>query len=84
MNKMSFTKKISEELNVDLDYAKRIIKSFDEYPMVGRENKNKIIASLIEELNISEDEADNIYNVVSAIAAKAVKDKLLHPFKKED
>lgn len=47
-------------------------------------NKEKTINTLIERMNVTEEKADELYNIASGIIATAIKDKLKHPFKSQD
>ena len=63
------------------EYATKIANLLEDNFIIGKKNKEKTINHLIEELNISEEEADNIYNVSSSIIVGEIKNKLKHPFK---
>lgn len=84
MNKTGFIKEISKQLNVSENEAILIENVFEEFPMIGKKNKQNIVNLLIERLNYSEEQADEIYNKVSNIAITEVKDKIRHPFKSKD
>ena len=84
MNKTGFIKKLSEELGYDEGKCTIINSIIEEHFIIGKNNKEKILGDLIEKLGISEAEANKIYNTVAEVFAVNIKNKLLHPFKKED
>ena len=83
MNKTGFIKKLEEKLGYDEGKCTIISSIIDDHFIVGVNNKDKIKADLKEKLGIGEEEADKIYNVVSETIAVGLKDKILHPFKKD-
>ena len=83
MNKSGLIKKLSEELGYDEGKCTIISSVIDDHFIVGVNNKEKIKADLKEKLGIGEEEADKIYNVVAETIAGGLKDKILHPFKKD-
>ena len=83
MNKTELIKKLAEELNLDEEKARLIESVISDHFIIGKENREKIIKDLIEKVGVSEEVADQIYNKFSEIAATSIKDKILHPFKKD-
>ena len=81
MNKQKFIEEISKRLNCDEDYARKIDGCIEENFIIGKKNKEKTINLLIERLDVSEEEANNIYNVTMEIITSKIKDKIKHPFK---
>lgn len=84
MNKTKYIEKLSKELNCDLKYAGKISDILEDNFLLGKKNKEKIINSFINELNINVDEANKIYNISISIIAKEIKNKIRHPLKKYD
>ena len=84
MNKTDFINQIMESANVDIATATIINDCMEENFLLGKKNKEKTINSMIEKLNISEEVADNYYNVASNLIAKNIKEKIKHPFKSQD
>lgn len=82
MNKTQFISILSEKLNCDLDYSRKINDILEENPIFGRKNKEKITTEFINKLGVDTEEADRIYEIVSSIISTAIKDKIIHPFKK--
>jgi nucleoid DNA-binding protein len=81
MNKSEFIKKLSERLNYSIEDCTRINSILEDNFIISRKSKDKIIACLINEFNISEEEADKIYNISVEIISTSIKNKILHPFK---
>lgn len=81
MNKKKFITELSNKLNYDIDKCTIINSIIEDNFIIGKKRKTNIVNSLIEQLNINEEEADNIYNVSSEIISTAIKNKIKHPFK---
>ena len=83
MNKTGFINQIMTEANVDIATATLINDCMEENFPLGKKNKEKTINSMIEKLNVSEEVANNYYNIASSLIAKNIKEKLKHPFKSQ-
>ena len=84
MNKSEFLKKLSEVSKYDMDKCEKINEIIEKTGFIGKNNKEKIINSLVEKLNIKAEEAEDIYEKTMEIIANGVKDKIKHPFKDKD
>ncbi len=84
MNKTGFIKELSEKLGCDEAKGTLINSVIEDHFVAGKNNKEKILADLVEKVGVSQEEADNIYNTAMEIITKSLKDKILHPFKKND
>lgn len=84
MNKSEFIEELEKKTGFDKEYCIKINDALEENFLIGKKNKQKIIASLIEKLNIDEEKANEIYNIASSIIATSIKDKIKHPFKGND
>lgn len=82
MNKTYFINEIMKELKCDESYARQVLDLYEENFIIG--NKEKTIALFINNLNVSTEEANNLYEVCSKMVASSLKDKVLHPFKNRD
>lgn len=82
MNKTEFIKTLSEKTGYSIEKCTIINSILEDNFVISKKNKCKIIDSLMNELNINYDEADNIYNVSIELISKTIKDKIKHPFKK--
>ena len=83
MNKSGFIKELSNKLGYEEKKCILINSVLDDTFLVGKNNKEKIIADLIEKVGVNAEEADKIYNTVMDIFKDNVKDKILHPFKRD-
>lgn len=84
MNKEKFVEELSKQLNCDVEYGRKVSDFLEDNFIIGKKNKEKTIITLINELNISEEEAENIYNVSMGIITSEIKNKIKHPFKDLD
>lgn len=84
MNKSGFIKELSNKLGYEEEKCILINSVLDDTFLVGKNNKEKIIADLIEKVGVDAEEADKIYNTVMEIFKNNVKDKILHPFKRDN
>lgn len=84
MNKGEFIKKLSEKTGYDEEKCTVINSIIEDTFFVGVNNKEKMIAKLIEKFGVSEEEADRIYNSAMEIIAREMLNKVIHPFNKKD
>lgn len=84
MNKSEFIKELSKQTGYDEERCKKINDVIEDTFLIGKKNKEKMIASFIEKLGIDENEANKIYESAMQIIGSGVKDKLRHPFKSQD
>lgn len=81
MNKKEFTRQLSQRIDYPLEKCGIINDILDEYFLIGKNNKKKIIRELIISLKIEEIEANMIYETSIEIITKSIRNKLKHPFK---
>ena len=81
MNKHGFIEEIKKQTNRDERDAIIIADCFDNHFIIGKKNKEKTIVDIEEKLEVSHEEAEEIYEIVSKIIATAIKNKLKHPFR---
>lgn len=84
MNKSDVIEKLKQELNYSEDQCVLINNIVEDTFLIGKKNKEKMIERFINELNIDELEANNIYEVFMSIIGNGIKDKLKHPFRNLD
>lgn len=84
MNKAGFIKTLSKELNCDLEYSRRINDLLEENFIIGKKNKEKTINLFINELNITKEEAEKIYEAASSVITSGIKERIKHPFRNLD
>lgn len=84
MNKEKFIQTLKEKLNVDIAQAKIINNIIESDNIFGKKNKDKIIKDFMEQLNIENKKANEIYETSMNIITNAIKNKIRHPFKSQD
>ena len=84
MNKNGFIEELIKQTGLSKEECILINDCLEENFIIGKKNKEKTIKLLIERLNIDEEKANELYNISSSIMAKAIKDKIKHPFKGND
>lgn len=82
MNKTDFIKELSNKLGYNEEKCLQINNIIEDTFLIGKNNKEKMINDLKSKLNITEDEANKIYETAMNIISLEIKNKLKHPFKK--
>ena len=80
MDKERFIEEISKELGYEKEKCLIICDVLENHFLIGKNNKNKIITDLSSKLEITNTEAEKIYEVSSRIIGKEIKHKIFHPF----
>ena len=80
MNKKQFINELKKETKLSMEECLTINCVLENNFIIGKKNKNKIIKSLIENLNINYEESEKIYNTSMKIILNSIKRKLKHPF----
>ena len=80
VNKTQFINELKKETQLSTEECFIINEVLENNFIIGKKNKNKIITSLIEKLNINYKESEKIYNISMKIISKKIKEKLRHPF----
>lgn len=83
MNKSAFIKELASQLSYSEDECLIINDILENNFFLKKSNKDKIIAELINKLNINSIEANNIYEISTNIIKTEVKNKLRHPFQSQ-
>lgn len=83
-NKRALLVELKERLNVSENDCVIINNIVEETSLFGKKNKTKMINGFIEQLNVSEERADEIYNTFMDIFKRRIKWKIRHPFKSYD
>ena len=83
MNKAKFIDTLIEKLNVDKNTAIIINNIFENYFIIDKKNKDKIVNDLMKDLKIDLEKAENIYEKVMEIISTTIKNKIKHPFRKD-
>ena len=83
MNKTKFIQELCKRTK--LEEEKCIVNSIlEDNFLIGKQNKEKVVNSIIEKLNIETTQAERIYETAMDIIAKEIKYKIRHPFKSQD
>lgn len=80
MNKTGFVNELSKQLSLSVEKCTVINDILEENFFISKKSKPKIVDELMNKLNISNDEAVNIYNVSVKILNSEIKNKLRRPF----
>ena len=83
MNKAKFIDTLIEKLNVDKNTAIMINNIFENYFIIDKKSKDKIVNDLMKDLKIDLEKAENIYEKVMEIISTTIKNKIKHPFRKD-
>ena len=83
MNKEKFINKLIEKLNIDKNTAIIINNIFENHFIISKKNKDNIVNDLMNELKIDLEKAESIYEKVMDLIATTIKNKIKHPFRKE-
>lgn len=84
MNKDEFISELSKRTNYSKIDCAIINDVLENNFFLSKKNKDKIIGEIIVELDISIEEASNIYNITKNIVSNQVKEKLKRPFKSQE
>ncbi len=84
MNKTIFIKELSKQTGYDEEKCTLINNIIENYFILGRKNKEKIIKDLQIKANLNEDDSENVYDIAIKIITGEIKNKLKHPFKSQD
>ena len=80
VNKTKFINELEKETQLSTEECLIINDVLENNFIIGKKNKNKIITSLIEKLNIDYEESEKIYNISMKIISNSIKRKLKQPF----
>ena len=84
MNKTGFIKKLSKQTGYDEEKCIIINSVMENYFIFGRKNKDKIIKDLQIKVTLTEDDAENVYDIAMKIITGEIKNKMRHPFRNQD
>lgn len=84
MNKTSFIKKLQKNLNYDKEKCIIINDIMENTSLFGKKGKDKMISDLMLRLNITNSEANRVYEIAMNIITTEIKNKIKHPFRSQD
>ena len=84
MNKEDFIKAL--EKATGFDHTKCILLNdiLENNFIIGKKNKEKIISDITKQLELTDKEANETYDIVMSVLGSNIKDKLEHPFGPQD
>ena len=80
MNKKEFIKSLSNQANLSEANTILVNDILENNFFISKKSKDKIISEIVIQLNVSTDEATNIYHVSKNIMNNQIKEKIKHPF----
>lgn len=84
MNKEKFIRELENVTGLDNNKCTIINSILEDHFIIGKNNKEKIINDIMNQLQITNEKAQNLYESVMSIIGTGIKDKLKHPFKSRD
>lgn len=84
MNKTEFINELSNKTGYDLETCTKINDILESNFFISKKNKDKIVNAFINELSLSEEQANNLYNTCVETIKSELKDKLKYPFKSKE
>lgn len=84
MNKTKFIAKLATTISYPKDKCLIINNILENNFFLSKSNKDKIIKDLINNLNITNEEANNIYTTAINIIKEELTTKFKHPFQTQD
>lgn len=84
MNKERVIKELESATGLSSDKCTIINSILEDHFIIGKNNKEKIINDIMSKLEMSNEEAENIYETAMSIIGNGIKEKLKHPFKSKD
>lgn len=84
MNKEKFIKELENVTGLDNSKCVIVNDILENHFIIGKKNKEKMISDIKEQLDIPREEAEKIYEAAMSILASKLKDKIKHPFGKQE
>ena len=84
MNKKQFIQELEKVTGLDNSKCIIINDIIEKHFIMGKKNKKKMVADIIDKLKMTKDQAEEIYESSMSIIGGGIKEKLKHPFKSQD
>ena len=84
INKKSFISELQNNTNLSYEECLIVNDILENNFIFNKKKKDKVINELILKLNISNDRANEIYDVIMQFISSKIKEKIKHPFKSSD
>lgn len=83
-DKEEFIKELENITGLDNNKCIIINNILESHFIIGKKNKEKMIIDITEQLSVTSEEAEKIYESAMSILGSGIKNKLKHPFKSQD
>lgn len=80
MNKSALVEEVMKQTNLNEEESIIIVNIFEDNFNIIKDNRELIINGIVEKLNISNEDANNIYDITLNIIKTEIKRKITHPF----
>ena len=84
INKKSFISELQDKTNLSYNDCLIVNDILENNFIFNKKKKEKVINELIAQLNISDDRANEIYDVIMQFISSKIKEKIKHAFKSYD
>ncbi len=84
MNKKQFIQELEKVTGLGNSKCIIINDIIEKHFIIGKKNKEKMVADIIDKLKMTKDQAEEIYESSMSIIGGGIKEKLKHPFKSQD
>ena len=84
INKKRFINELQDNTNLSYEECLIVNDILENNFIFNKKKKDKVINELILKLNISNDRANEIYDVIMQFISSKIKEKIKHPFKSYD
>lgn len=84
MNKKGFIDALSKQTGYDMEKCSAMNEIIENTFLLGKKNKDKIIAEFQEKLQLDDTKAHQLYETAMEIISSEMKNKLKHPFRSQD
>lgn len=84
MNKKQFIQELEKVTGLDNSKCIIINDIIEKHFIIGKKNKEKMVADIIDKLKMTKDQAEEIYESSMSIIGGGIKEKLKHPFKSQN
>lgn len=80
MNKRALVEEVMKQTNLNEEESIIIVNIFEDNFNIIKDNRELIINGIVGKLNISNEEANNIYDITLNTIKTEIKRKITHPF----
>lgn len=84
MDKEGFMQELGRVTGLDKGKCEIVNEILENHFIIGKKNKEKMILEMEEQLGFTRNVAERVYEDVMTILAQGIKDKLKHPFGRQN